>query len=186
MIPGKLVRLRPIEKSDLRQFVQWFGDPEFRWYVAMYNPISMDQEERWFEQSSASPDTQPWAIEAPVVEADRSADSEKWELIGSCGFHTIDWRNRSGEVGIMIGPKNYWDRGYGTDAMRTLVSWGFDNLNLNRIHLRVYADNARAIRSYEKVGFKLEGRLREDDFREGQYRDSVIMAILQREWRVAR
>ena len=65
-------------------------------------------------------------------------------------------------------------------SMRTLVAWGFDTLNLNRIFLRVYADNTRAVRCYEKVGFQTEGRLRQDDYRNSAYRDTLIMAILRR------
>lgn len=182
MIPGKLVRLRPVEKADLLQFVQWFADPEFRWFVAMYQPVSMEQEEGWFQRTMSSGETQPWAIEARDATASGNRGSDRWNLIGSCGFHHIDWRNRSGEIGIIIGDKECWGRGYGTDATRVLVSWGFEILNLNRIHLRVYADNPRAIRCYEKVGFQTEGRLRDDDYRNGAYRDTIVMSILRREW----
>ena len=95
----------------------------------------------------------------------------------------VTWGDRWGEIGILIGDKEFWNRGYGTDATRALVRWGFDGLNLNRIWLRVYEDNARAIRCYEKVGFRIEGRLRQDRFRDGRYLDTIIMAILRDEFR---
>jgi len=178
MIAGRIVRLRPIERIDLPRFVRWFGDPEVRFHLALYRPISLEQEERWFEQNLAAEDSQSWAIDALVD----GTGTAVWAHIGGCGYHTIEWRNRSGEIGIFIGEKEYWSRGYGTDAVRTLVGWGFNTLNLNRVFLRVYADNPRGIRCYEKAGFQLEGRLRQDNFHNGGYRDTLIMAILREKW----
>ncbi|NJN79315.1 MAG: GNAT family N-acetyltransferase [Anaerolineales bacterium] len=74
----------------------------------------------------------------------------------------MEEQNRCGEVGIVIGDKTEWNKGYGAEAMMLLQRHGFETLNLNRVFLRVYADNIRAVRSYEKAGFVLEGRLRED------------------------
>ncbi|MBI4769217.1 MAG: GNAT family N-acetyltransferase, partial [Chloroflexi bacterium] len=109
-----------------------------------------------------------------------------WTHIGSCGLHRIQWRERSAELGISIGDRSYWGRGYGTDTVRTLVNHGFGTLNLNRIFLRVFAHNARAIRAYEKAGFQQEGRLREDHYFGGEYVDTLILSVLQSEWRAAR
>jgi RimJ/RimL family protein N-acetyltransferase len=178
MIPGKNIRLRPIDRDDLPRFVLWFADPEVRAHLAQYRPLSLEQETRWFEQNLASEDTQAWAIDA----LPGGTESKSWEHIGGCGYHAIDWRNRSGEIGILIGVKAYWNLGYGTDAVRTLVAWGFSTLNLNRVFLRVYADNPRGIRCYEKVGFQLEGRLRQDNFHDGAYRDTLVMAVLRENW----
>lgn len=86
----------------------------------------------------------------------------------------------------MIGDKSYWDKGYGTEVMGLLLSHGFDTLNLNRIYLRVYVSNPRAIRSYEKAGFTLEGRLREAVFQRGAYGDVLIMSALRSEWDAGR
>ena len=178
MIPGERVRLRPIDRADLPRFVQWFGDPEVRANLLLYKPIGLAEEERWFENNAAAGDTQAWAIDVRS-----ETEEEAWVHIGSCGYHNIDWRNRCGEIGIVVGDRGYWGRGYGTDATRALVGWGFDTLGLHRIYLKVYADNARAIRCYEKAGFVLEGRLREDSFHRGAYRDSLVMGILEAEWR---
>jgi RimJ/RimL family protein N-acetyltransferase len=93
----------------------------------------------------------------------------------------VDWRNRSAEAGIFVGVKSLWGRGHGTDAMNALVGWGFDELNLHRIWLRVFADNPRAVRSYEKVGFRVEGRLRQDRYHRGQYSDTLVMGLLSEE-----
>jgi diamine N-acetyltransferase len=175
MILGQRVRLRPVEKDDLPRFVKWFSDPDVRTNLALYLPMSLGQEEKWYERNLQASDTQAWAIDAQP--ADMAVGP--WVHIGSCGFHHIEWRNRLAELGISIGARDYWNRGYGTDAVATLVSFGFNTLNLNRVWLRVFADNPRAIRCYEKVGFKLEGRLRQDNFNAGAYRDTLLMGLLR-------
>jgi RimJ/RimL family protein N-acetyltransferase len=178
VILGQRIRLRPVEKDDVPRFVKWFADPELRSYLSMYMPIGQVQEERWFERNLNAGDEQTWAIDAQP--ADMAVGP--WVHIGSCGFHRLDWRNRWGEVGIVIGAHDYWDRGYGTDVMQTMVAWGFYTLNLNRVQLRVFADNARAIRCYEKVGFQIEGRLRQENFANGAYRDTLLMGVLREDW----
>lgn len=88
--------------------------------------------------------------------------------------------------GIVIGEKEYWNRGYGSDALRTLLRFAFEELNLHRVFLHVFDFNERAIRCYEKVGFRHEGRLRQARFTEGRYVDELVMAVLREEWEEAR
>ena len=178
MILGQRIRLRPVEKDDLPRFVKWFAELELRACLAMPMPLSQAQEERWFERNLSAGDMQTWALDAQP--ADKAVGP--WAHIGSCGFHALDWRNRSGEVGLLIGARDYWGHGYGTDAMQTLVAWGFYTLNLNRVSLRVFEDNRRAIRCFEKVGFQVEGRLRQANFYNGAYRDELIMGVLREDW----
>ena len=173
MILGERVRLRPIERDDLPRFVEWFGDPEVRRHLMVYLPFSLAQEERWFENlldRLERQDDLALAIEA--------ADGVH---IGNIGLHGIDWKNRNGELGIAIGEKAYWDQGYGTDAIRTLLGLAFGEMNLHRIFLRVDADNGRGIRCYEKAGFRQEGTSREAVFKEGTYHDQYVMSILRSE-----
>ena len=94
----------------------------------------------------------------------------------------MDERNRHAELGVVIGEKAYWGQGYGSDAICTLLRFGFEEMNLHRIYLRVYEDNARGIRAYEKCGFCQEGRLREANFRQGRYHDELVMGILSHEF----
>jgi RimJ/RimL family protein N-acetyltransferase len=84
--------------------------------------------------------------------------------------------------GIGIGEKNCWGQGYGTEATRLVVDYAFRTLNLNRVSLEVYEYNPRGLHVYEKVGFRLEGRLRQDTFRDGRYWDTLILGILREEW----
>jgi RimJ/RimL family protein N-acetyltransferase len=175
MLYGEKVRLRAVERTDLPRYVKWFADPEVSHNMAVYYPLGLAQEEAWFETFQKLPvEERPLAIERK--------SGRQWEHIGGTGFVHIDWRCRSTELGLMIGEKSFWNRGYGSDALRALLRWGFETLNLNRIWLRVYEYNARAQRVYEKVGFVREGAFRQAQFREGRYYDVLIYSILRREW----
>jgi len=174
MIVGTKVRLRPIERNDLPRFVEWFGDPDVRRHLAIYLPFSLAQEERWFENLQGRLERQE-----DVLLAIETADGVH---IGNLGLHGINWKDRSAELGIAIGEKAYWNQGYGTDAIRTLLGLAFRELNLHRVFLRVDADNARAIRCYEKAGFQREGTSRQAVFREGSYCDQHVMSILESEF----
>ena len=174
MIYGQRIRLRHIEREDLPHFVAWLNDPEVRYGLAMYLPLSQVEEEHWFENvQKRERDEQPLVIEV------KSQDG--WTMIGNSGFFNIDWRNRDAELGIVIGDKTYWNKGYGTEVMRLLLHHGFTTLNLHRIFLRVFAENPRAIRAYEKAGFVHEGRMRQAEFRDGKYLDVLFMSVLRPE-----
>jgi len=175
MIYGERVRLRHVEKEDLPHFVEWLNDPEVSHGLTIHTPLSMAEEESWFENILNNPiDERPLVIE--VMEDD------EWRMIGNSGFHNLEWRNRNAELGIFIGDKSYWDQGYGTEVVKLLMRHGFSTLNLHRIYLRVFEDNPRAIRSYEKAGFVLEGRLRQAEFHNGQFHDVLFLSVLRPEW----
>lgn len=174
MIVGEKVRLRPIERDDLPRYVEWFGDPKVRRHPAVYLPFSLTQEERWYESLQERLERAD-----DVLLAIETADGVH---IGNVGLHSINWKDRSTELGIVIGEKAYWNQGYGTDAIRTLLGLAFREMNLHRVFLQVDADNARGIRCYEKAGFRREGTLREVVFKEGAYYDQYIMSILESEF----
>jgi RimJ/RimL family protein N-acetyltransferase len=173
MIVGEKTRLRAIERSDIPMFVRWFNDPELLRYLAMYLPMSQAAEEQWFEAQLQDDSSHVFVIET----------LDDAVPIGNLDLHGIDWLNRCAGCGISICEKSYWNQGYGTDALRTLVRFAFQELNLNRVSLQVFDFNARAIRSYEKIGFRHEGRLRQARFVEGRYVDELIMGLLREEWR---
>lgn len=175
MIYGKRIRLRADERSDLPKFTEWLNDPEVRRYLSMRLPVSLASEEGWFESMlKRPPEEQPLAIEIK--------EGDGWRLIGNCGFFEIDHTVRSSEVGIFIGDKTCWNKGYGTEVMSLLLDHGFGTLNLNRIYLRVDADNKGGIRAYEKAGYVHEGVFRQGTFQDGEYRDMLFMSVLRSEW----
>jgi RimJ/RimL family protein N-acetyltransferase len=103
-------------------------------------------------------------------------------MIGNCSFMNINWTIRSAEVGLFIGEKSCWNKGYGTEVMSLLLDLGFDTFNLNRIYLRVDEANKGGIHAYEKAGFVHEGRFREGTFQNGKYGDVLLMSVLRAEW----
>ena len=178
MIYGKRIRLRHAEREDLATFIKWLNDPEVREGISMYLPMSMAEEEQWFEKS----------LERPPAERTLCIEIKQgrgWKLIGTCGYFGFDHRIRLAELGILIGEKNEWNKGYGTEVMQLLLRFGFDTLNLNRIWLRVYENNPRAVRAYEKAGFIEEGRQRQANYADGRYYDVIQMSALRDEWLTA-
>jgi RimJ/RimL family protein N-acetyltransferase len=176
VIYGDRVRLRHVEREDLPRFVEWLNDPEVRHGLAMYLPLSNAEEENWFEDTlKREGEERPLAIEV--------GDSDGWTLVGNCGFFNIEWRIQSAELGIFLGDKSFWNQGYGTDVMRLLLRHGFSTLNLNRIYLRVFEDNPRAIRAYEKAGFIMEGRMRQAEYHDWKFLDVLLMSVLKSDWK---
>jgi RimJ/RimL family protein N-acetyltransferase len=174
---GKLVRLRGYEMSDLDTVTKWLNDEEVTQFLGsglLSYPVSSIAERRFIERFglSESSTEKTFAIET-------LADGR---LIGSLGLHGIDWINRHSALGIIIGDKQYWGRGYGTDALRVLMRLAFDKLNLHRLWLHVYDFNARAIASYERCGFRREGVLREQRVLGRKYHDTIVMGILEAEY----
>ncbi len=175
MLYGNRIRLRGDERNDLPKFVEWLNDPEVRRFLSVSMPLSQATEENWFESMLKRPaEEHPLGIEIE--------DPKGWKLIGNCGFFDFNWRTRCAEVGIFIGEKSCWNKGYGTEVMQLLLRHGFGTLNLNRIFLHVDAENLGGIRAYKKAGFIQEACLRQADFREGKYRDDLIMSVLHSEW----
>ncbi|MBI3161254.1 MAG: GNAT family N-acetyltransferase [Chloroflexi bacterium] len=175
VIYGKRIRLRAVEREDVKIFYEWVNDPEVTRGLALFLPMSMTDEMNWFDSlAKRDQKEKPLAIEM--------RKGRNWRLIGNCGVFDFDAVNSSAELGIMIGEKNEWNKGYGTEAMLLLAGHCFETLNLNRVSLRVYSENERAKRVYEKAGFKEEGRLREAVYKRGKYDDVLIMSILRSEW----
>ncbi|KHO62627.1 GCN5 family acetyltransferase [Thermoanaerobacter sp. YS13] len=104
------------------------------------------------------------------------------EYIGNVSYNNVDWKNRNCEIAIMIGEEKHRNKGYGTEALNLLLDFIFNELNLHRVELRVYDFNERAIKSYEKCGFKKEGLLREVVYKHGKYINEYVMGILKEEF----
>lgn len=163
------MRLRSREPSDIQRANRLFNDPDVLWGLLMTFPLATAGTREWFEGTRNDPTGERFAVE-----------TLEGELIGMCSIEEIEARSRSAEMGIWLG-KPYWGKGYGTDAMRVLARFGFRTMNLQRLSLHVYATNTRAIRTYEKIGFKIEGRLRRDQFLDGGYVDTLVMGLLAEE-----
>jgi RimJ/RimL family protein N-acetyltransferase len=174
MFRGEKIQLTAIQREYLPKYVEWLNDFETSQFLApgIPFPMSLEEELDWFENRRRREGSYIFAI---LTLAEN-------KLIGNTGLHNVDLKNRSATFGIFIGEKTCWGQGYGTDATRTIVQWGFEQLGLNRIELWVYDFNPRAIRAYEKAGFRREGVRRQGLYRNGRFCDEYMMAILRAEW----
>jgi RimJ/RimL family protein N-acetyltransferase/predicted N-acetyltransferase YhbS len=172
-MPEQRVRLRPITEADLPDYVRWFNDPEATgFYDREAGTVTLDGEREWLSCISA-PDCRErhWAIEA------------EGRHIGRCAL--VRDRNPAvakAGLGIIIGDKSAWGRGYGPAALRELLRIGFEDMYLHRIQLTVFPENRRALRCYAKCGFRQEGFERQSYLKGGRWRDLITMAILREEW----
>jgi RimJ/RimL family protein N-acetyltransferase len=175
MLIGSKVKLIPLAKEYLPLFVKWFNDQDVTQFLMWNRPMTLEAEEEWYRGTLKDSVNIHFAIAL-------KDDNPKSLPIGNCGI-ALDEKNRVGKVGIMIGEKNYWGMGFGTEAMKLLVKYAFNTLNLERVELDTYAFNHRAIKSYKKVGFIEEGCRRKAHFINGQYHDVNMMGILRSEWK---
>ena len=173
ILKGMHVVLRPLASADLRRCVKWFSDPQVLRYLGRNQPVTYAEEERWFRDYLRRSDEQIFAIEVGG------------RHVGNLGLHRVDRVHRKADLGVVIGERDYWSRGFGTDAIRAALRYGFVDLALNKISLDVLEYNARAIRSYEKCGFRREGVHRQDVYKDGRYFDVLRMSVLAREFQEA-
>lgn len=166
------IYLRPIEREDAPMIAAWINDPEVRTFVRRNRPMNVASEIEFIDRINA--DETMVALVITLKDGDRA--------IGVTGLHAIDSRNRSAEFGISIGDKPNWGQGYGKEVTQAMVDHAFGTLNMNRLALFIYDFNERAIRCYEKVGFRREGVLREEHYRDGRYCNTLVMSVLRSEW----
>ncbi|BAS27556.1 GNAT family N-acetyltransferase [Limnochorda pilosa] len=145
---GQRVRLRPLQPQDLDHIVRWTNDPEIRELLEGEYPEEPDEGRLWYQRACSDRRSRQFIIEA-----------QDGTAIGDIALGEISWRAREGELRIRIGEKAYWDQGYGTEAVRALLAYAFEELGFRRVYLRVFTSNRRAIRCYVKSGFLPEGRL---------------------------
>ena len=175
IVQGDHVFLRAVEMSDLDRCLRWVADSEVTQYLLIGRfPINRLREEEWLSNLYKSQS----AVHFAVCKVEDSAH------IGVCALHDIDWVDRFATLGILIGDKGHWGRGLGTEAIGLLGDYAFKVLNLNRLELAVFDFNDRATRSYTKLGFHSEGRLRSKRFKNGRYCDEILMGVLAPEWRI--
>lgn len=168
---GERCYLSPINVDDAGRYCEWLNDMEVaRTLTLAHMNISLGSEREALERLSREHN---YAI---VLE-----DSD--ELIGNCGLTDVNHRDRACEIGVFIGNKGYWGQGYGPEAMKLLMGYAFDYLNMNTILLRVYSYNERAITAYRKIGFREVGTWRRAITLEGTEYDVVFMDMLAEEFR---
>jgi RimJ/RimL family protein N-acetyltransferase len=167
---GKKCYLSPINIEDAEKFTEWLNDLELVKNLSIYDSVINIDIERDILRKLANEHN--YSI----------IDLETDKLLGNCGLLKIDHLNQTAEVGIFIGDKDYWSKGYGTEALSLLIDYSFKALNLHNILLKVYSFNDRAIKSYEKIGFKIVGVRRESLLRNMMRYDDIYMDLLKEDF----
>ena len=171
-IEGKLVRLRAREPEDAERGFRWINDHDVaRFLIARY-PISLEEEREFFRTTA----------KASFFGLHLAIETLDGVHIGLIDLRDVQPENRTAEIGVMIGDKRYWNGGYGSDAVRTLTRFAFRVMNLQRLHLRTYEYNPRAVAAFRRAGFREEGRLRRHVYMEGRYWDVILMGCLREEF----
>jgi RimJ/RimL family protein N-acetyltransferase len=178
ILKGELVRLSAFDPEEMgKAYAIWNRDSEFKRLLdtdpnRLYSAkAGIDFFNKMVEK--AKPENHAFSIRA--LEDNR--------LLGDIGLDVINgWMGRTAFVGLGLGNRKDWGKGYGTDAMKIILRFAFTEINLDRVMLNVFEYNPRAIRSYEKAGFKHEGRMRGILLKDGKRWDMVYMAILREEW----
>ena len=180
--PDQLVGLRVVLRrhvpDNLVAFRRWYSDPEIARLTRYQDgPMHPNEIERFFAGRVVGPDSLALAVHL------RDSGRRAGRLIGSCAFSQLDGDNGSALYHITLGEKDTWGHGYGTEATELMLEHAFGELGLHRIALSVFEFNERAVRSYLKVGFAVEGRARDAIWRDGRYWDEISMSVLDADWR---
>jgi RimJ/RimL family protein N-acetyltransferase len=161
------VRLTPLRDEDSDQLFQWINDRSLVILNAPFEPVTRSDHDRWFDSIRHRPDVAIFGI--------RLEGNDR--LIGSCQLNQIDREQRTCQLQIRIGERDEWGRGYGTEAVGELLRYAFESLGMRQVGLQVFADNRRAIRTYENCGFKPRRVLRNRAVIEGERKDLLEMTV---------
>lgn len=171
-LEGERLYIRPMEEIDLPYFHENLWDPEIRRLTGSKTVFTKTALKSWFDSKTVESNR----IDCIICLKDNH------QTIGDVAMINIDHINKGALVRIAINQKEYLGKGFGTEALRLLLDYGFSMLNLHRIGLDVYSFNERGIKSYEKLGFQVEGRIRDELFYDGEYHDSILMGVLKDEF----
>ncbi len=173
ILNGIQIYLRRLKPSDVSmEYVNWLNDPQVNQYLeCRFMTHTLEDVEKYVDQLAQDKNHFLFGI------FNRSNEAH----IGNIKLGLIDFHHHRGDIGIMIGERNYWGKGFATEAIQTMVKFGFDVLKLHKITAGAYANNLGSIRAFEKAGFRREGARRKHYFLESQnqFVDGVLMGILR-------
>lgn len=172
---GKRIMLREYKKEDLPYLRKWVNDSDITQYLShifLYPHTHNNTEDFLNSMLEGKSNVKGFVIAHKGTE----------EYIGQIDLIKIDWINRVATLGIVIGTKDNLNKGYGSEAIKLIQEFAFNQLNLHKLDLEVRAYNERAIQCYKKCGFIEEGRIRENYFKDGKYTDTLFMGILKSEY----
>lgn len=173
MIKGDKIYLTELDRSNAETIRGWLNDPEVHRYLLVGQvPITREDEERFYETRGLSSTNYDFEIHV----------AEDGRYIGNVGIKDVDLVHRHGEIGIAIGDKTSWGKGYGGDAILACLRFAFLTLGLHSVSIRTHEEHTRALELYRRLGFVETGREREYIYRDGSFGDHVVFDMLDREF----
>ncbi len=169
---GEKIYLRPVEESDIDLFYYGRNNPDVREALFLFYPMTYEQVRNEIQSSLSSRENLTFTI----------VEKFSHKPVGQTSFVRIDYVSRMATFFLAIWDSEFWSKGYGTEATKLMIEYGFEILNLNRIQLHVAVENIKAIRAYKKCGFVIEGTLREAMYHHDRYCDFHLMSILRTEY----
>lgn len=166
MIAGERVQLREIEEEDLEVIVAWRNDPEILKWLFSYLPLCMSKQRTWYKTYVEDDTQQIFAVEVGK------------KSVGTVGLSHIDYRNQRAELGILM-DKNWQKKGIGREALNLLIEFAWNEMNLRKIKALVLKENEAAIKLYKSCGFVEEGVLKEEIYKNGEFKDVIVMALMR-------
>jgi RimJ/RimL family protein N-acetyltransferase len=169
-LAGRRVTLGPITPEHLENYCRWFADPEVTRFLTRDMPPTLKEEEAWFERTARSEHDVLWGL---FVDGTH---------VGSTGINQIDWRNRRGITGILIGDRSFWGRGVAGESHELRTRYAFQELGLEKLVTHVIDGNVASRRALERVGYQTVGMFRHHEFRRGQWLDAWVAEVLRQDW----
>ncbi len=169
---GKKITLRPVLHADIKKTIRWINDPDILQFLGRSLPGTEAQQEAWFKEISENTGAD---LTLAIVAEDT--------CIGSIGLHRIDHIHRTASFGFLIGEKKFQGKGLGTDAAMTMLDVAFNVLNIRKVIAAVYDHNPRSLASLRKCGFQEEGRRIKQYYKNGTYRDEIIVGLFREQWK---
>ena len=171
-IVGTTIRLRPLEKRDIELKVKWYNDTEVNKTLVLSEELELEKSLEWFDRAVQDDSRRDFIIE-----------TKDGEPIGLTGLRKIDRLHGTAECFCVIGDKSFWGKGIGTKVHSLLIQWAFDELNLHKIWAVVYTNNAAVLKLVKKLGFEIEGTLREEKYIGGKRIDLLRIGVLCNEFK---
>jgi RimJ/RimL family protein N-acetyltransferase len=168
---GNRVKLRLVNEGDVDEMTKWVNDPEVTQYITINHPIYRESEIEYVKALQGRKDDFIFAVE--------TIDGV---YIGNMGLHKVNHIDGTASTGAMFGNKDYWGKGYGSEAKMLLLDFAFNNLNLRKIYSSAIAFNERSIAYQQKTGYQIEGVRKDQIFKNGKYWDEVLLAIFREDW----
>jgi RimJ/RimL family protein N-acetyltransferase len=181
-IEGRTIVLRDIQRADMESKVRWFNDPQVNKTLLLEDKLDLQRTLQWFDERACDGSGPATALRFAETRREFIVESKQGEQIGITGLVHINPRHGTAECFCVIGEKAYWGKGLGTEVHTLLIDWGFKNLDLHKIWADIRAENAAIIKVIERLGFKVEGTLRQERIISGKRVDVVRIGLLRDEF----